>query len=248
MTTQLIKYNAARLALAEAHAVDEVKDIRDKAEAMAAYARQAKDTEMIEWVTEIKVRAERRAGQLSSEMETQQGKKSTSSHDAKKSKEQQLADIGVSVQTANRWEKLAAVPEAQFEQAIAAAKEVAGEVTTAAMLRATKAQEPAKAKPIDKLPPAIAFPDELGKLKAEYLELFEAHTEQGKTIKELLEENDSMAAIIDSNDQLATLAAENKKLREINRILEERIRGLMGECSAAKRAAQAWQRKAEKAA
>jgi hypothetical protein len=44
--------------------VDEVKDIRDKAEAVRAYARQAKDDEMLQWATEIKIRAGRRTGEL----------------------------------------------------------------------------------------------------------------------------------------------------------------------------------------
>jgi len=81
------KWEQAKLAIAECKNVDELKQIRDKAQALKAYAKQAKESlEAQNNIAEIKLRAERRIGEFSSVLETKQGNRSdlTSSHDGKK--------------------------------------------------------------------------------------------------------------------------------------------------------------------
>jgi hypothetical protein len=51
-------------AIGAAYEVDEVKDIRDKAIALETYARQAKNVEAERQACEIRLRAERKVGQL----------------------------------------------------------------------------------------------------------------------------------------------------------------------------------------
>ena len=138
--TGLAKYDAARYALSVAVEVDEVKDIRDKAAAMAAYARQAQDKELLQWATEIKVRAERRAGEMMRDMEKNTGNKGqfTGSTIVVPPAPPTLAEMGISKNESSRWQKLAAVSDEKFEEAVAAAKEVAGEVTTAYLLKVEK--------------------------------------------------------------------------------------------------------------
>lgn len=61
---QLPMYEAACVALAEAVTTDEVVEIRSRAEAIRAYARQAKNKDLEIQAAEIRIRALRRLGQL----------------------------------------------------------------------------------------------------------------------------------------------------------------------------------------
>jgi hypothetical protein len=130
---ELVLYERAKTALAAAHRVDEVKEIRDRAEAAAAYARQAKDSQMIAWATEIKVRAERRAGELMAKLQREQGTRSDLVRPADKVRSEYaetLEQTGVTRQTAHRWQQLAAMPDEHFETAVATAKHVSNEVSS----------------------------------------------------------------------------------------------------------------------
>lgn len=224
MTTQLARYDAARTALQIASSVDEVKDIRDKAEAMAAYARQAQDTDLIKWATEIKVRAERKAGQMLTEMPKATGTKaqlagrSSGGHIVvpPENVAKTLSEIGVTKNESSRWQKLAAVPDEQFEQAVTAAKEVAGEVTTAAMLRAAKAIE-SPATPAEENPktpkPKLLSEEESARILADNAELRERMQEIASGAQEAIADNESMAKIFDADDRLAATLEEIKRLK-----------------------------------
>jgi hypothetical protein len=119
---ELVRYEAARRALAEAHRVDEVKDIRDKAIAMKEYAKQAKDDELIQYVTEIRLRAERKAGELLIEMR-ESGERFNNTDIQYLSKKQKLqlppktklADFCINRSQSSRWQKLATIPELEFD-------------------------------------------------------------------------------------------------------------------------------------
>jgi hypothetical protein len=97
-----VRYESARRALAEAVSVDEVKDLRDKYEALAAYGRQAKDTDLIANATEIKVRAEKRCGELLREM-AKRGERASQTDGVARGANKHLSNPSTSARGAIEW-------------------------------------------------------------------------------------------------------------------------------------------------
>jgi hypothetical protein len=143
---KLVRYDAMCSAIEAAHKVDEVKDIRDKAVALEHYARQAQNTDAERRACEIRLRAERKAGQLLAKMPKANGRLAGRNADgsARRSSDattETLADLGISRDQSSQWQKLGALPQREFDVAIG---ESVKPPTTKGILRAA---EPAPRKP-----------------------------------------------------------------------------------------------------
>jgi hypothetical protein len=138
--TALIRYDAAKRALAAAHSVDEVRAILSKAEAIRVYAKQAGDFELQNQAAEIRIRAERRAGELLVDMQTSgERQPKERGRPSKVSSPTTLPKLGITRDQSSKWQRLARmIDDATFDKAVAQAKEIDGELTTAGLLRAIR--------------------------------------------------------------------------------------------------------------
>jgi hypothetical protein len=119
--SQLVKYDAAIAAIAAAKSVDEVLDIRDKADALRAAAKIANNKQAELDMAEIRLRAERHVGEMM-KAELAAGNRQPQGGD-KKSKVSKkplisLDDVGIDKNLANRARKLAEPTKNEFEQQV----------------------------------------------------------------------------------------------------------------------------------
>ena len=120
---ELVKYDAMVNAIIVCERVDEVKDIRDKAVALEAYAKQANNLEAERQCALIRVRAERKCGQML--RDTEKAKRGADKNGSGQRSQQTtpdspktLTEMGISKDQSATWQKLANVPEKEFEEAI----------------------------------------------------------------------------------------------------------------------------------
>ena len=117
-------YNSAKTALEKASRIDEAQMIRNKAEAMRAYAAQALDRDLQTYATEIRMRAERKIGALL-KAQARVGERAGRGGDQKSTslsndvdRPPTLEDLGITRDQSSRWQKLAEPTEEDFERTL----------------------------------------------------------------------------------------------------------------------------------
>ena len=123
----LIRYERARRALAEAVAVDEVLAVRDDAERMKLYARQAKDREMMANATELQARATRKLGELMQAAadagQIARGRPAENGVSETPFPRVTLAEAGIDKHLAKSARRMASISERAFEMMVSQARD-----------------------------------------------------------------------------------------------------------------------------
>lgn len=246
---QLIRYEAACRALAEAKAVDEVQEIRNRADAMRIYMRQSKNKAMEIDAAEIRIRAERRLGQLIEEQKRETGLNrggrpsvETGSDEApvKTGSVREpvsiptLADAGIDKKTSSRAQKLAAVPAKEFEAEVEGWRERVQAENARVVTRLEQAGErAAKAAP---KPTPDAMATEIEQLRAD----LEAAHQNAAELADLLEGYSAA----EQGEEAA--AREIARLKGQLRTVETQRDSSMRTCNELRRTVKSLQRKIEK--
>jgi phage N-6-adenine-methyltransferase len=130
--TTLARINEAQRALTAAKTLDDVLQIRDQAEALRVYVKAVSESlDAANMAAEIKLRAERKAGEMLAAMEKNKGAAApTRLHDATT-----LDELGIEKTQSSRWQREAKVPEETFVEYISTCQEANQEITQAGLLK-----------------------------------------------------------------------------------------------------------------
>jgi hypothetical protein len=132
---ELALLDQAGQALAEAQNFEQIKDIRNKAEAVRKYAQSASLGLGIQnRAAEVKLRAERQAGKLLAQMTLRGGDRRSKSHNERL----KLDDLGISRNQSTRWQMQARLPENIFREHIKVTCDAGKELTSTRLLRLAK--------------------------------------------------------------------------------------------------------------
>lgn len=150
----MLSVEHARAYLAKSCSVDEVRDVADKAKAVALYLRSRDASiESQNDAAEIRLRAERRLGELTAEQPKAKGarnqlagKDSSGGHKTRPPEAQPptLAEQGIKKQDAAKWQQLAKIPEKKFEKFVTETKEKGERLTSSAPLKMVRQEAKAK--------------------------------------------------------------------------------------------------------
>lgn len=142
----LVMVDRAYGQLCAAVTFQDTRQIRNLAVAAAAFAREAKDTRLLDKATELRTRAERKAGHMlreSAEKGERALPKTSRRTDLVETNDEvsaapTLAEIGVTRDQSSKWQQVAALTDDEFEEALETTKAITHEISTPKVLRAVQ--------------------------------------------------------------------------------------------------------------
>lgn len=127
---KLVRLGEIESSLSQIQTIDEAKGIRDQAEALRVYAKSVRKGLSIQnRAARIKILAERRAGQLISEVP-----RATHRKNGQKGIRSMLERIEIPISTAHNWQAIALVPEEKIAEMEAQSTQSGGELTSASVI------------------------------------------------------------------------------------------------------------------
>jgi len=127
----LTHFDKARRELELATRIDEVKSIRDKAAAIQAYLKQSGESlEIQNMAAEIKIRAERRAGEILHEMDLHKGGRPSENRSHREIGFPRLRDLDIDRNMSSRCQLIASIPQKDFDDRVAEIKGKGQELTS----------------------------------------------------------------------------------------------------------------------